>query len=190
MPNEYIEGKEFEKVDYAILALPKGEYENCTFFQCNFSNADLSNIFFIDCKFIGCNLSLAKLNNTAFREVIFTDCKLLGLHFENCNEFLFSVGFTNCNLNLCSFYQRKMKKSLFRNASFQEVDFTETDISGAVFESCDLSRAVFNNTNLEKADLRSAVNYSIDPSTNKIKKAKFSIGGVSGLLDKYDIEIV
>jgi fluoroquinolone resistance protein len=190
MTNEYIEGKNFEKEDYTILALPKGEYENCTFLQCNFSNTDLSNIFFIECKFINCNLSLATLNNTAFREIDFTDCKLLGLHFENCNEFLFSVGFTNCNLNLCSFYQRKMKKSLFRNASFHEVDFTETDISGSVFESCDLSGAVFSNTNLEKADFSTAVNYSIDPNMNKIRKAKFGISGVSGLLDKYDIEIL
>jgi fluoroquinolone resistance protein len=42
---------------------------------------------------------------------------------------------------------------------------------------------------LEKADLRTAYNYSIDPSINKIKKAKFSLPGVVGLLSKYDIEI-
>jgi uncharacterized protein YjbI with pentapeptide repeats len=83
-----------------------------------------------------------------------------------------------------------MKKSLFKNANFHEVDFTETDISGSIFESCDLSGAVFYNTNLEKADFSSAVNYSIDPNMNKIRKAKFDIAGVSGLLDKYDIEII
>ncbi len=190
MLHEYTEGKKFEKVDYTISELSKGEYENCTFFQCNFSNTDLSNTFFIDCVFKGCNLSLAKLNNTALREVAFTDCKLLGLHFENCNEFLFSVGFTNCNANLCSFYQRKMKKGRFSNVSFYEVDFTETDVSAATFDACDLSGAIFNNTNLEKADLSTAFNYSIDPTINKIKKAKFSNMGVSGLLDRYDIEII
>ena len=31
--------------------------------------------------------------------------------------------------------------------------------------------------------------HSIDPETNRIKKAKFSISGVLGLLHKYDIEI-
>jgi fluoroquinolone resistance protein len=50
--------------------------------------------------------------------------------------------------------------------------------------------SVFDRTNLEKADFRSAGNYSIDPTTNKIKKARFSLDGVAGLLDKYDIEIV
>jgi hypothetical protein len=49
--------------------------------------------------------------------------------------------------------------------------------------------SIFENTLLEKADLRTAFNYSIDPEMNRVKKAKFSIAGVTGLLDKYDIEI-
>ncbi|HUZ61183.1 MAG TPA: hypothetical protein VMU83_20575 [Hanamia sp.] len=35
-------------------------------------------------------------------------------------------------------------------------------------------------TNLEKADFRSAFNYSIDPELNEIKKAKFSSDELSG----------
>jgi hypothetical protein len=42
---------------------------------------------------------------------------------------------------------------------------------------------------LEKADIRTSHNYTIDPEKNKVKKAKFSIHGIAGLLDKYDIEI-
>jgi len=37
--------------------------------------------------------------------------------------------------------------------------------------------------------LRTAFNYSLNPELNKIKKAKFSLPAVVGLLDKYDIEI-
>jgi len=50
-------------------------------------------------------------------------------------------------------------------------------------------QAMFIHTNLEKADFRSAFNYSIDPETNRIRKARFSVPAVTGLLDKYDIEI-
>jgi uncharacterized protein YjbI with pentapeptide repeats len=71
----------------------------------------------------------------------------------------------------------------------QEVDFTDCDLSEAVFERCDLERTQFINTNLEKADLRGSWNYSIDPEVNRIKKAKFSLPGITGLLDKYDIMI-
>jgi hypothetical protein len=42
---------------------------------------------------------------------------------------------------------------------------------------------------LEKADLRTSYNYSIDPETNKIRKARFALLGIRGLLEKYDIPI-
>jgi len=83
----------------------------------------------------------------------------------------------------------KIKKLQFKNSSLQEVDFTEADASGALFDNCDLARAKFENTVLEKANFRTAFNYSINPELNKIKKAKFSLPGVIGLLDNYDIDI-
>jgi hypothetical protein len=42
---------------------------------------------------------------------------------------------------------------------------------------------------MEKADLRTSYNYSLDPEINRITKAKFSILGISGLLEKYNITI-
>ncbi|MGI8788822.1 MAG: hypothetical protein ACR2HG_13805 [Pyrinomonadaceae bacterium] len=42
---------------------------------------------------------------------------------------------------------------------------------------------------MEKADFQTAYNYSIDPESNRIKKAQFSIPGIARLLDKYEIEI-
>jgi uncharacterized protein YjbI with pentapeptide repeats len=83
----------------------------------------------------------------------------------------------------------KLKKTRFKNSNLSEVDFTEADLTNSLFENCDLSGARFERTILEKADLSTSHNYSIDPELNKIKKAKFSILGIAGLLDKYDIEI-
>jgi uncharacterized protein YjbI with pentapeptide repeats len=71
----------------------------------------------------------------------------------------------------------------------EDVEFAETDLSNAIFIDCDLSRAMFDRTNLEAADLRGAVNFSLDPELNKIKKAKFSAQNIAGLLDKYKIII-
>ena len=113
----------------------------------------------------------------------------MGLHFENCDPFLFEVDFDNCFLQLSSFYKLKLKKTRFKNSNLSEVDFTEADLTNSLFDNCDLDAARFERTTLEKADLRTSRNYSIDPELNKIKKAKFSIHGISGLLDKYDIEI-
>ena len=82
-----------------------------------------------------------------------------------------------------------MKKTNFIDCSIKEVDFAETDLSMAIFKNCDLLNTSFMRTNLEKTDFRSAVNYSFDPELNKIKKAKFSSEGISGLLMKYNIDI-
>jgi uncharacterized protein YjbI with pentapeptide repeats len=82
-----------------------------------------------------------------------------------------------------------MKAAKFSNCNLKEADFTETDLTNAVFDACDLSGAIFENTILEKADLRTATNFSIDPELNRIKKAKFSMTGALGLLNKYNIDI-
>jgi fluoroquinolone resistance protein len=190
MTETYIEGKTFEKYDFTADKINGEEFENCTFINCNFADADLSNIIFADCIFLGCNLSLAKLSRTAFRNVNLKDCKLLGLRFDLCNEFLFEITADNCNLNMSSFFKLKIKKTNFKNSTLHEADFTETDLTEAVFDNCDLKRATFERTILEKTDFRTAYNYSFDPDLNRIKKAKFSASGIVGLLDKYDIEIV
>jgi len=188
-PKNYIEAQTFDKLDFTKDALQQGEYETCTFSNCDFSSVDLSDFGFIDCEFKDCNLSMVKLAKTAMKEVKFKACKVVGVHFGDCQEFLFAVNFENCTLNLSSFYRRKMKGTKFRQSSLQEVDFTEADLTQASFNECDLLNATFENTILEKADLRSAFNYSIDPATNYIKKARFSKEGIAGLLDRYDIVI-
>ena len=181
--------KTFDNTDFTEKPLQLGDYENCSFINCDLSNAVLSEINFTECEFTGCNLSLAKVSQTAFRDIVFKDCKLLGLHFEYCNIFLFKVDFENSLLNLSSFYQLKIKNTRFKGCSLHEVDFTETELTGSVFDNCDMAGAIFDNSILEKADFRTSGNYSINPETNRIKKAKFSVTGITGLLDKYDIEI-
>jgi fluoroquinolone resistance protein len=185
MQEIYIQDKTFDRNDSLI----KGEYENCIFNNCNFTDSELSAFKFIDCTFNSCNFSLTKLNKTVLRDVKFKDCKMLGLRFDTCSEFGLSLSFDGCQLNHSSFYRTKIKKTIFKNSQLQETDFAEADLTSSVFDNCNLSQAIFDHTTLEKADFRTSYNYSIDPEINRIKKAIFSISGVSGLLDKYDIDI-
>lgn len=185
----FFEDEEFNKIDFTVKGFPKGEYENCTFINCNFDSLHLSTNSFSECEFIGCNLSSAKLANTSLKDVHFKDCKLLGLHFFECNPFLFEVSFNKCVLNLSSFYKLPLKKVKIRDCSLQEVDFSESDLSQTVFDNCDFKGAIFDNTNLEKADFRTSFNFVLSPERNKIKKARFSKEGALGLLLQYDILI-
>ncbi len=189
MVEAYTEGKSFNKADFTLQNLKRGDYENCTFISCDFSGANMSEIKFLACVFESCNLSNAILAKTSFQDVIFTNCKMLGLHFENCSDFGLSFQFEGCILDHSCFYRKKIRGTIFRNTKLTEVDFTETDLAASVMEGCELAGATFDHTNLEKADLRSSVNYSINPETNRIRKAKFSRDGIPGLLDKYDIFI-
>jgi len=189
MSETYFEDQDFSSIDYSVKPFVIGEYENCGFINCNFAQVDLSHVQFIECGFSGCNLSMTKLIGTSLNTVTFKDSKIIGINFETCNDFLFTVRFDNCILNFSSFYKRVLKKTLFKDCTLQEVDFTDTDLSGTVFEKCNFNLAKFENTNLEKADLSTSFNYSINPEINNIKKAKFSQDGLAGLLGKYDIVI-
>lgn len=189
MEEIYIHDQTFDQVNFTQISLAKGEYEKCKFDNCNFSDYDLREFKFIDCFFINCNLSLAKLNKTVLQDIKFEGCKLVGLHFEDCNDFILSFSFNECQLNYSTFYKSKIKKIVVKNSSLIQVDFTEADLTDAVFHNCNMEQTIFNNTILEKVDFRTAYNFSIDPEMNKISKAKFSSASLQGLLDKYDLEI-
>lgn len=181
------ENKTLKQVD--CITLVKGEYDNCQFINCDLSNFDLSGYSFSDCSFSECNISSVKLNKTALKNIQMKDCKLLGLPFDHCSEFLFEVHFENCILNFSSFHNVNLKNSSFKSCTIHDVDFTQADLSALNMRNCDLLNSKFERTTLEKTDFRSAYNYRIDPETNRIKKAKFSKEGISGLLTKYDIII-
>jgi uncharacterized protein YjbI with pentapeptide repeats len=102
---------------------------------------------------------------------------------------LLSFSFEGCILDYSSFSRLKIKGTIFNQCKMEEVDFVESDLTSASFHACDLTRASFEKSILIGADLRAANNYSIDPESTRISKAKFSLDGIPGLLDKYDIVI-
>lgn len=83
-----------------------------------------------------------------------------------------------------------MKNTCFCGSKIKESHFTNTLLQGADFEDVDLTGTIFHNSDLSKADFSKTVNYQVDPLTNKIKKAKFSLPEAVGLLRGFDITIV
>jgi len=189
MIRPFFEEEEYSGIDFTTTPLTRGEYDNCEFTNCQFAGTDLSDYTFFDCLFKDCDLSTSVLKNTTLSNVRFLNCKLLGLQFEQCHEFMFSVRFESCQLNLSSFFKRKVKKGYFKDCQLEEVDFSEADLKSCSFINCDLKGAIFDHTNLESADFRTAINYLIDADQNKLKKAQFSLQGLPGLLSKYDLRI-
>lgn len=186
---ESVYDETFDGNDYSVDGFSEGEYESCTFRNCIFSEVNLSHRSFMECEFIDCDFTGVKLGDTAFKNVKFISCKLLGVDFSPCNPFLLEMSFDGSLMNLVSFYQLKLKGTSFKNCSLEEADFVETDLTDVRFSDCNLSMAQFENTILEKADMRTAVNFSINPLNNKIGKARFSKDGLIGLLDQFDINV-
>lgn len=184
-----IDQQDFNAIDYVKNPLPKAEYTDCNFTNCNFENSDLSNINFLECDFVDCNFSNANVIHTSFNAINFKGCKILGVLFQNCNPFLLAFKFTDCTLNLSSFYQLKINYTKFLNCIMHQVDFTETEAKQVVFKDCDLKQSIFDHTNLEYSDFYSAYNFSINPTNNQIKNASFSKENISGLLDNFNIKI-
>jgi len=165
------------------------EFDEYRFVNCDFSDADLSNLRFTDCLFEGCNLSSARLADTALQNVAFTECKLLGLQFTACRDMLFGVHFDYCQLRYASFAGRKMPGTRFGRCTLDEVDFADADLSGAMFQNCSLAGAVFQNTRLVGADFTSATGFVIDPETNPLLRARFTLEGLLGVVAKFGLVV-
>lgn len=184
------EGKEFENIDYAEKQLRDREFFKCTFRHCNFYKSDLKTNDFEDCTFIDCNLTMADLTDVGLRDITFIGCKIVGVDFTRCSKYVFSFKkFERSFLDYSTFYGRNLKKTPFAECSLKEVEFSRTDLSQCVFHGCDFSAANFENTNLEKADLRGAINFHIDPDNNNVKKAKVSVWQLEGFLLKHNLNI-
>lgn len=183
------QGQHYSSIDGSKTPLEPGEYEQCEFVDCNFSEHDFSYMKFIDCVFTRCDLSMSKTSETGMQHVEFVDCRLYGIQWSHCSPFLFEAKYEKCLLNFCSFIQKKILKTEFIECNMEEVDFTEADLTGSVFQRCDLIGTIFQHTNLTDVDFETSYGYVLDPEQNTITGARFGLAGITGLLVKYDIII-
>jgi len=184
-----LENQAIESENFAKKTLQSQVFISCSFDRCDFSESLLRNTQFCSCVFINCNLSLPKLDGCRFQDVRFVDCKIVGAEFFKCEKTFFFPKFERCLLHYCNFSDLNMKKISFNGSRLRECIFTNTNLDSADFTDVDLSGTVFHSCNLSTADFTSAVRYDIDPQKNKIKKAKFSLPEVIGLLRGFDIKI-
>ena len=186
--SKQIKNKEqLRDLDLSVQKDQREDFHNCEFINCIFS--DLSDLNFIDCDFKNCNLSNLKTTNSRLQNVSFIDCKLLGLNFSRAIDFALELHFENCILDYASFDNKKLNKSSFKNCKLHNANFTQADLSRSTFTNCDLHESLFAKTNLATVDLTTCKNFLIDPELNNIKKAKFLLHDLPGLLYRHDIII-
>lgn len=186
--NYYTDFK-FQQPDLISSQLKKGTYDGCSFEEIDFSNQFLDGYTFLDCIFRGCNLSNSNVGGSQFSDSRFLDCKLLGLKMENKGMLNSGLTFINCHMDFASARSSILRGTSFEGCSLRDADFSDCDLSGASFITCDLNRALFFHSNLEGVNFTTSLNISLDPDQNRLKKARFSLQSLPGLLQKYGIEI-
>mgnify|MGYP001012666393 CR=1 FL=1 len=186
MASEPITDRTIGPADVDPSALAGFQFERCVFRGCRWTGADLQGCRFTECRFESCDLSNVRLTATGLRQVSF---KLLGIAFDASSDFLLAVKFEACLMDLCIFRGMRLPGTLFQGCRMRETDLSEAKLSSARFDDCDLTGAIFDRTDLEKADLRTAHGFLIDPERNRVKHARFSRQDLYGLLYRYGIVV-
>jgi fluoroquinolone resistance protein len=166
-------------------------FYNCTFKDGAFREAVLRRCAFHDCTFLDCDLSLVQVPETTFQGAAFERCKLVGIDWAAAHWPKFGMkrpfSFHQCVLNYSFFTGLKLPKLHLTECSAKEVDFSDVDLTGAVFHGTDFTDSRFANCDLSKADFNDAVNYAIDVKQNWLKKTKFALPEAVSLLKGLDI---
>ncbi len=188
----------FEKDSYyqatfAGLALTEETVRGVTFEECRFENCTFISCKFEACRFLnaafsGCVLSAVVPMNSRFDEATFKNCKVMGIDWTRTTETR-KLQFTGSQITYCNFRFLALPGLKMEKCEVKDADFIEAKLKGASFAKSDLEKSRFFKTDLSGADFRDAVNYSIDPGTNTLKKAKFSLPEAIALLESLDIII-
>jgi len=186
MMNEYQYDETFDKLN----ALPgPGEYESCTFTNCQLSSADLSAYRFSDCVFDTCDLSLVQLNGTGLRSIQFQHSKLIGIRFDDVNKLGLDLNFHSCQLENSSFFELDLKGIQVKSCNLQHVDFSGAKLIQAIFDYCDLLHSTFEQTDLTQADFSTSYNLDLNPVLNQVKNLKISQADAASLLSHLGIQV-
>jgi fluoroquinolone resistance protein len=191
--SDYLE-KTFKNLDMAGEDVKSCTFQDCNFIRCRFTETVFRNCKFSHCVFDDCDLSLMEVPNSSIGNARFVKSKAVGVNWAQAHwpdkSIWGPIEFNKCALSHSTFLGIDLTEMKMRRCEAINVDFRESNLSGADFKFTDLKDSLFLSTNLEGADLRYARNYQIDPSQNIIIKAQFSLPEAMALLYSMDIEIL
>jgi len=155
--------------------------EDCTFRECRFVGAVLTDCRFVTCTFEDCDLSGVVLSGVALHEVRFLRCKLRGVDFAEAFS-LRLPEFEECMLDQAGYVGVALPGLTLEKCSAREACFQDAKLQRANFCGTDLHGALFSGADLRKADLRNAKDYVIDPRVTRVEGARASLPEAAAML--------
>jgi fluoroquinolone resistance protein len=196
---EFASGQQYENDRFMRLVERERVYEDidfvgCAFDHCTFTECVFSHCSFTECRFQGCDLSLVRVPGTRFTDVRFVSSKLIGIDWTKVGDAVISklfvaAHFDDCLLSYASFYGLTLRRGRFVGCIARDVDFRDADLTDATCTGTDFTGSKFHHTNLTKADFRQATGYAVNPITNTVTKARFSLPEAISLLSGFDVLI-
>ena len=186
------DGKRFERVRYdADVKLHI--YSECVFARCHFEDIALKDIVFSNCRFESCTFRNVDVSGLRMQNMALFECACIGIDWSEARRtgklFPFFKEIRACTLKFNNFFRMKIAKLSVEDSSLLDCAFMECDLSGSVFRNVDFQDTTFQECDLAKADFREARNYRINTTSNRVRKARFSLPEVVGLLDNLDVII-
>ena len=168
------------------------EFEDCHFRRCRFPSSTFRSCAFVNCDFEGCDLSLLKVPASRVTDARFTDCKLIGVDWceaSSLTGLTTSMRFLRCVLSYGFFVKLDLTGAQVVECEARETDFTGATLQRASFAGSHLEGAKFLETDLREADFTGSTGYVIDPTRNKVKKARFALPEAIGLLKAFGVVV-
>ena len=188
----------FEEQDIINKQFEEENFENIEFVECNFTGCQFLNIKIKNCKFKNCRFKNCVIGNIGFlyceaTNLEFSNSVLIGIIWNDLKnkriETAIFRSMKDCTIKYNYFTNLKLVKYNFIGSQFDESYFEECKLVEAKFNGVNLHGTKFIKCDLSGADFRDALEYEIDISDNKLKKAKFSFPEVVSLLSSLNIII-
>ncbi len=142
----------------------------------------------VDCIFEDCMLNAVDLMDTNL-QASFINCKIQGINFFTAKRTFLSLKFERCLIRYSSFAELTLTATSFENCTLEHVDFADAKLISAKFNGATFTECVFKNSDLSKADFRDSRGYQIDPTLNKLTKARFDLPEAISLLASFNIRL-
>jgi fluoroquinolone resistance protein len=168
--------------------VPECDLEEETYKGLELIGTDLRRGKIVDCVFDDCILNAVDLTDTNL-QASFRNCKIQGINFFTAKRTFLSLKFERCLIRYSSFAELTLNSVNFENCILEHVDFADAKLVAAKFNGSTFNECVFKNTDLSKADFRDSRGYSIDPTLNKLTKARFDLPEAVSLLATFNIRL-
>lgn len=182
------ESVEFRNLQSGGKGITEKEFYKCTFTGCSLSRAVFTSCEFEKCVFDTCDISLLNLRDIRLTDIEFVNCKAVGVTWP-AFKMPGDYSLKNCKLDNGIFMGLNLNGIQMTGCSATDIDFSDCNLTKAVFDGTDFARSRFIKANLTQADFSGAHNYTLDPNLNKLKKTIFSFPEVTALLNSFDIII-